>query len=293
MGSDYVYPHAANRLIRQDLRRLRVPDEDITEHYLPLDPPEAGATLQVDAMFKEIADTIAAEATREVADEVTGEVTTGVSDLVVLNTINGAWGNRRFFEELKRARVDLGTTAVLSFALDEGQIEELPEGLATRSHVAWSYLESLPVPANREFVAAWRREHPETPVSEPMANAYTAVHLWAEAARLAKSFDVPDVLAKTHGLSISAPGDVEYLEAQDIAHTEDPNDESFHAWRSIRIAMITEEGELKVEWENPAPIAPDSWPGPATTGEWESFLAELKASWGGQWAAPPLTAEVP
>lgn len=250
VGSDYIFPRAANELIQQELARMSRRTGNFPRlpvHYFPLDESDHAA-----GEFADLARTIRDDKPQ-----------------VVVNTINGTWANRAFFQALRDAGVDPRDTTVLSFAIGEVELDAMPEGIAADHYVAWSYLESLPVPENRDFLALWRAHSPNTPVSEPMVGGFTAVMLWAEAARLAKSFDPLVVREQTLGLAISAPGGVEYIDK-----------DNGHAWRSLRIARIMDSGELEVVWDQPAPIAPDPWPeyrlDDGTLFDWQRFVQEVQ-----------------
>lgn len=74
-------------------------------------------------------------------------------------------------------------------------------------HVAVNYMEEIPTPRNQAFVKRWRDMFPDEPyISQQAQNAYIATHLYAAAARLAKSVDQGAVLeALESGIGIEAP----------------------------------------------------------------------------------------
>ena len=230
VGSDYVFPHAAHQLIRDELQTWR--GEVVGEALIPLDSMD-------------VTEAVAAIAASD-AD-------------VILNTVNGQ-ANKPLFDELRNAG---STTPVLSFAVGEVEAEAI--GLsAVGHHVAWSYLESLPMPENRDFLGRWREDHPGEPVSKPIVGGYTAVQLWTAAAEHAGTFDWERVRDATGQLAISAPGGVEYVDK-----------ETLHAWRTFRVARIGDDGEFEIVWEEPAPIPADPWPGDRTEAEWKELIPGL------------------
>lgn len=74
-------------------------------------------------------------------------------------------------------------------------------------HVAVNYMEEIPTARNRAFVKRWREMFPDEPyISQQAQNAYIATHLYAAAARLAKTVDQGAVLeALESGIGIEAP----------------------------------------------------------------------------------------
>jgi len=74
-------------------------------------------------------------------------------------------------------------------------------------HVAVNYMEEIPTARNKAFVQRWRAMFPDEPyISQQAQNAYVATHLYAAAARLAKSTEQGAVLeALESGIGIEAP----------------------------------------------------------------------------------------
>jgi len=239
IGSDYVFPRAAHQLIEDDLADYR--GAVVGSEFIPLQrDPEAPEAFD-----------------RSLAAAVQALMTSGA--VVVVNTVNGDT-NTQLLAALERAG---STHPVLSFAISEVEAEALPP--SDREHyVAWSYLDSLPVPENQEFLGRWRHRHPGAPVSEPIVSGYVAVQLWAAAAEEAGTFDREAVREATRGLAISAPWGAEYI---------DP--ETLHAWRSLHIARIDDEGEFDVVWSEPAPVPADPWPGDRSPEEWKKLIPGL------------------
>jgi urea transport system substrate-binding protein len=175
LGSDYIFPRTANRMIR-DLAQIsggRV----LAERYRPLG----------DAGFGEII----AELKNMKPD-------------VVLNTLNGD-SNLHFFRALHVAGLD--ALPVMSFSVAEGQLRAM--GLATvhpNHYAVWSYFRSVPGEANQRFVAAFRARYGEGRVtSGPIENAYVGVRLWAQAVREAGSGEPGLVNQFTVQQTIAAP----------------------------------------------------------------------------------------
>lgn len=156
VGSDYVFPHMANLIIK-DL--LTAQGGVLTgESYLPF-----GHT-SMDAL---------------VADIVKQRPE------VVLNTLNGD-SNAHFFAALEKA--GLSHLPLISFSVAEIGMKAWGGARLDQHYAVWSYFQSLPGEKNRRFVAAIQaRLGADGVTSGPMESAYIGLHLWVQAAREAGS----------------------------------------------------------------------------------------------------------
>lgn len=174
VGSDYVYPRMANRMIKD----IVAAQGGIVagERYLPL-----GAT----AMEAVVAD-IARQRPQ-----------------VVLNTLNGD-SNAYFFAALEKA--GLSNLPLLSFSVEENGMQAWGGNRLTRHYAAWTYFQSLPGEENRHFLAAYQARYGAgRPVSDPMQASCVAIHLWVQAAREAGSADPARVQRTILSQTIKAP----------------------------------------------------------------------------------------
>lgn len=177
IGSDYVYPRTANRLIRALVEASG--GTVLGSVYQPL-----GA-----ARF----DTIA----REVAD---------LKPDIVYNTVNGA-DNVALLGALHKAGVEAKTTVVMSFSLSELELGLCAE--AARGHLScWSYFQSMDSEKNRELLARFRGRYGESEVlSDPAVTAYSQVHLWKDVVERAESLETEAVLAQLSGSKMALGDD--------------------------------------------------------------------------------------
>jgi urea transport system substrate-binding protein len=177
IGSDYIFPRAANRIVRDlvDTANGRV----LGERYLPLG---------------------------------TADVAAGIDDIrrlkpdVVLNTINGD-DNRHFFRALREAGFE---TPVVSFSVAEQDLGAMGADAFHPAHYAvWSYFQSLPGEANARFVAAFKARFGEQrTTSDPVEAVYNGVHLWAVAVREAGTASPAQVNRTIGRVSVSGPSGV-------------------------------------------------------------------------------------
>ncbi len=178
LGSDYLFPRAANLIIRD----LVTTDGGtvLAERYRALG----------EADF----------------DAIIAEIRTLKPD-VVLNTINGD-SNAHFFRALHAA--GLGTVPVVSFSFAEVGLQAIGREAFHPNHYAvWSYFQSIPGEANRHFVAAFQQRFGADRVtSDPIEATYVGVKLWAQAVTDAGTADPEQVNRATLHQSMAAPSGI-------------------------------------------------------------------------------------
>jgi urea transport system substrate-binding protein len=150
LGSDYIFPRAANRIIR-DLVEAGG-GKVVGERYLPLGGSDMRQTL--------------AEIRR-------------LRPQVVFNTVNGD-SNSHLFSALIDA--GLSELPIMSFSVAENEVTG-SEATRLKAHYAvWGYFQNLDSAENRRFVAAFKtRFGAQRVTSDPMEAAYIGVRLWAQA----------------------------------------------------------------------------------------------------------------
>jgi urea transport system substrate-binding protein len=246
VGSDYVFPRAANAIIRAQADDLGA--EIVGEEYLLLGDSDVG------------------EAVRKVV---------AARPDVILNTINGD-SNVAFFRALRAAGVMPDRTPTVSFSISEEELNSLTMKDRVGDYAAWNYFQSLDRPQNHEFVRRFQARYGEQRViSDPMEAAYAGVHLWGQAVRQAGDDDVSRIRQAVRGQSFDAPEGVVRI---------DP--ETQHTSKRFRIGQITDEGRFKVVYNPDTLISPIPYPGSRRKGDWDSFLLDLNLRWGGHWANP-------
>lgn len=158
LGSDYVFPRTANRIIRDIVRVAG--GQVLAERYLPLGSSDMAASVK--------------EIVRLKPD-------------VILNTINGD-SNFNFFQALQAT--DAKNTPILSFSVSEAELTNYPELSLNAHYAVWSYFQSITSANNRRFVADYQRLFGAQRVTgDPIEAAYVGVNLWAQAAKDAGSVE--------------------------------------------------------------------------------------------------------
>jgi urea transport system substrate-binding protein len=139
VGSDYVFPRAANAIIRDEIKKLG--GEIVGEEYLPL------GSFDVQPIVDKI---VAAKPD------------------AILNTINGDT-NVPFFARLRAAKVTPADVSTISFSVGEHELRRLDPTTMAGDYAAWNYFQSLNNPSNQEFVTAFREKYgPQRSVTDPM-----------------------------------------------------------------------------------------------------------------------------
>ena len=175
IGSDYIFPHTANDIIKAKLKA--VGGLCVGETYVPMHESD----------FVQIVKDI-----------------NRIKPDVVINTLNGN-SNQSFFSQLKYA-VPSDVIPVMSFSISEAEIKTIGIDKLKGHYVAWNYFESTGSAKNRKFVAAYKAEFGENrAVGDPVEAGYIAVNLWASACARAGTFDVEPVRIAAKGMSYIAP----------------------------------------------------------------------------------------
>ena len=184
IGSDYIYPRTANRIMRTQVQRAG--GTVLDEHYLPL------GSADVDPLVESIQQANAS------------------GPIVVINTLNGD-SNLAFFEQLYREAiigseaVDTGVT-VLSLSVSEEEALAIGTNKISGTYASWSYFQSLAGDHSRTFAQRFRRRYGyHRVINDPAEAGYSLVHLWARAAERAGSTNPKDVRRQLIGTSYSAP----------------------------------------------------------------------------------------
>jgi urea transport system substrate-binding protein len=245
VGSDYVFPHAANKILRGYVKG-RFPNAQILdERYIPYGGTEVR--------------------------EIIGAIQAKKPDLI-LNTINGDT-NVAFFRELYDAGLRAETTPVLSFSMGENDLIAIGEA-GVGHYAAWSYFQSIDRPENHTFVRKFNERHTSRRVvSDPMETVYFSVHLWAQAVQAAGSAEpraVRESILK--GRSLDAPeGNVRI------------DGSTRYTWRPMRIGRVKSDGQFEILYDTVWALQPQPFPLTSSREEWKQFLNDLYTGWGNSW----------
>jgi urea transport system substrate-binding protein len=248
VGSDYVFPRAANAIVRDEAKSRGC--EIVGEDYLLL------GTLDVGTVARKIA---------------------AVKPDLIVNTINGDT-NVAFFREIRRAGIQSSEIPTISFSVTDAELSALRSRITAGDYAAASYFHSIDTPENQAFVKRFTdRYGPDRIVSDAMQVAYSGVYLWAKAVTTAGSDDPAAVRAAVKGLSVDSPQG---------AFQVDP--ETQHIVQTTRIGKINANGRLVQVHHTEHPIKPEPFPSTRSPQEWTKLLQDFHRGWGGRWSNPGL-----
>ncbi|ACU35623.1 urea ABC transporter substrate-binding protein [Actinosynnema pretiosum subsp. pretiosum] len=219
VGSDYVFPRTANKIIKAYAAARGI--EVLGEEYTPLGHTEYST--------------------------VVNKVVDARPD-AVFNTLNGD-SNVAFFKQLRGSGVTPERTPVVSVSVAEEEVRGIgPENVAGHL-VAWNYYQTTETQANSEFVRAYRAKYGADKVtSDPMEAGYNAVKLWAAAVTAAGTTEVEAVREAAGGIAVDAPEGRTTIDGA-----------TQHVAKTARIGVVRPDGQIEQVWASDGPIAPDPY----------------------------------
>lgn len=219
VGSDYVFPQTANRVVKAYAEGNGM--EVVGEEYTPM-----GST----------------------------DFTTIVNKLkfsgadAVVNTLNGD-SNVAFFKEYKASGLKADTVPVISMSIAEEEVSAIGVDNVKGQLTAWNYYQTLDNAQNATFVKNFKAKYGENrPTSDPMESAYTSVYLWKGMVEKAQSFDVDKVKAAADGVTFDAPEGKVTVDG-----------ENHHIYKTSYIGEIGEDKLIHTVWQSDGPIKPDPY----------------------------------
>ncbi|MGN0950256.1 MAG: urea ABC transporter substrate-binding protein [Mitsuokella sp.] len=202
VGSDYVFPQTANRIIKAQLAAEG--GEVVGEEYTPMGYTDYATIIS--------------------------KIKAAKPDVIV-NTLNGD-SNVAFFKQLKDAGITAQECPVMSFSIAEEEIKGIGAQNIEGDLVSWDYYQTTKTPANEKFVAAYKKAYGDDRVTDdPIEAAYDAVYLWKAAVEKAGSFDVDKVRAAAGGISFDAPEGTVKIDG-----------DNQHLYKYVRIGKVNANG---------------------------------------------------
>jgi urea transport system substrate-binding protein len=219
VGSDYVFPRTANKIIKAyaTANGMTVLGED----YAPLGSTEFGT--------------------------IVNKVKASKAD-AVFNTLNGD-SNVAFFKEYKSAGLTADSMPVVSVSIAEEEVKSIGTQYLAGQLTAWNYYQTTTGAANDKFVKAYKAKYgADKPTSDPMEAAYVSVYLWKAMVEKAGSFDVEKVKGAADGIVFEAPEGKVTIDGA-----------TQHIFKTARIGKIGADGLITEVWNSGAPVKPDPY----------------------------------
>ncbi|MFG1873644.1 urea ABC transporter substrate-binding protein [Sphaerisporangium sp. NPDC049003] len=219
VGSDYVFPRTANKIIKAYAAANGM--QVLGEEYTPLGHTEYSTLVNKVVQARPDA---------------------------VFNTLNGD-SNVAFFKQLKSAGITAERMPVMSVSVAEEEVKGIGVDNVAGHLVAWNYYQTTGNPANKKFVEAFKAKYGADRVtSDPMEAGYNAVYLWAEAVKKAGSTDVEAVKKAAGGITLKRPEGSVTIDG-----------ENQHMYKTARIGVVEPDGQIKEVWNSGKPIKPDPY----------------------------------
>ena len=247
LGTDYVFPRTANKVLKAFLKSKGVPDENVMEEYTPFHHQD----------YQTIVGKIKAFAKGGKA--------------CVLSTINGD-SNVPFYKEFANQGLTSADCPIMAFSVAEDELRAMDVPPLVGHLACWNYYMSIDTPENKAFVDAFKAfcvknnlpGGKDRVTDDPIEAAYYGVYVWKAACEKAKSFEVDKVRAAVYGLEFDAPGGKKKMD-----------EKNQHTWKPVYVGEILKDGQFKIVWKSKGLVHPDSyssylWPDaskiPAPTG---------------------------
>ncbi len=231
LGTDYVFPRTANKILRAYLLDQGVPEENIMEEYTPFHHQDYQTIVQKVKTF-------AADGTA-----------------CVLSTINGD-SNVPFYKEFANQGLTSAMCPVMAFSVAEDELRAMDTQFLVGHLAAWNYFQSVPGDRNRTFVKRFKKYAADNNLpggmkrvtDDPILWAYTGVYLWKAAAEKAGSFEVEAARPALYGLTFDSPGGEVMMDER-----------NHHLHKPVYIGEIKKNGQFRIVYESDGLVAPDPW----------------------------------
>lgn len=219
LGSDYVFPRTANKIIKEQLKAEG--GELVGEEYTPLGHTDYSTLI---SKIKE------------------------ADPDIVYNTLNGD-SNVAFFKQLKDAGITAKDLTTLSVSVAEEEIRGIGADVLEGQLAAWNYYQTTDTPENKTFVENYKKAYGEDRVTaDPIEAGYIAVYLWAAAVEKAGTTDVAAVKEAAKGLEFNAPEGKVTIDG-----------ETQHIYKTVRIGEVQADGQFKEVFATDGPVKPDPY----------------------------------
>lgn len=226
VGTDYVYPRTANKILEAYLKSKGFKDEDIMISYTPFGHSDW----------------------QSIVSDIKKFGTAGKKTAVV-STINGD-ANVPFYKELSNQGISAKDIPVVAFSVGEEELSGIDTKPLVGHLAAWNYFESVDSDANDEFIEEWHKYTGDEKrvTNDPMEATYIGFNMWVKAVEKAgttESNAVQDAL-----IGVTVPN------LSGSYATMMPN---HHITKPVLIGEIQEDGQFQIVDETPTTVVADEW----------------------------------
>jgi urea transport system substrate-binding protein len=164
LGTDYVFPRTANKILRAFLVAKGVPADSIAEEYTPFNHQDYQTIVGKIKRFS------------------------SGGSAAVLSTINGD-SNVPFYKEFANQGMRAENAPIMAFSVAEDELRGMDTSSLVGHLAAWNYYQSVENPQNAKFVNAFKAYAKKANLpggdkrvtDDPMEAAYFGVYMWKQA----------------------------------------------------------------------------------------------------------------
>jgi len=253
LGTDYVFPRTANKILRAFLLAKGVPAANIMEEYTPFHHQDY--------------------------QTIVGKVKSFASagDAAVLSTINGD-SNVPFYKEFANQGLRSEDVPIMAFSVAEDELRGMDAKSLVGHLAAWNYYQSIDTPQNKKFVANFKTYCKKKGLpggasrvtDDPIEAAYLGVYIWKQAVEKAGSVNVDDVRKATYGMGFEAPGGFKKID-----------EKNHHLHKPVLIGEILKTGQFRTISQSKGLVAPEPWSkytSPDKSCDWVNHQGTYKTS---------------
>ncbi|HLL90368.1 MAG TPA: urea ABC transporter substrate-binding protein [Tepidisphaeraceae bacterium] len=225
LGTDYVFPRTANKVLKAFLKSKGVPDANIAEEYTPFSHTD----------YQTIVGKV-----KEFAKD---------GDACVLSTINGD-SNVPFYKEFANQGLTADKCPVVAFSVAEDELRSMETEKLVGHLAAWNYFQSIETPENKAFAERFKKfmKDDKRVTDDPIEAAYFGVYVWKNAVEKAGSFEHAKVVPAILGQEFDAPGGKKKMDS--VNH---------HTHKPVLIGSIRADGQFDIVWQTEGLVKPDSF----------------------------------
>lgn len=226
VGTDYVYPRTANKVLEAYLKSRGFTDKDIMISYTPFGHSDWQSIV---ADIKKFGGA--------------GEKT------AVISTINGD-ANVPFYKELANQGVSARDIPVIAFSVGEEELAGIDTKPLVGHLAAWNYFESVDSDLNDDFVEKWHKftGNEKRVTNDPMEATYIGFNMWVQAVEKAGTTDYNAVQDALIGISVpNLSGGIA---------TMMPN---HHITKPVFIGEIQDDGQFEIVDSTSGTVVGDAW----------------------------------
>ena len=231
LGTDYVFPRTANKILKAFLLQAGVPEQNIIEEYTPFGHNDY--------------------------QTIVGKIKDFAKDgnACVLSTINGD-SNVPFYKEFANKGLTADDCPIMAFSVAEDELRSMETDHLVGHLAAWNYYQSIDTPKNHAFVERFKNYCASNNLpggrarvtDDPIEAAYFGVYVWKAAAEKAGAFDVEKVTKAALGLEFDAPGGKKKMHA--VNH---------HTHKPVLIGEIRADGQFDLIWQTEGLVEPEAF----------------------------------